>query len=128
MPYQEFTGSHDIASYLETLDMPTLGQIRAILDRAASFAREHGDGLGEGMRYGMPCLTWHSKPLISAVATRNHVGVYPYSSAVVDLVRAELEADGIPATAGAIQLPYEATLSDDVVRTIVEERIAAIDA
>ncbi len=128
MPSQNFDGVEDVSSYLETLDVPTLGEIRAIIDRAAGVAREHGDGLSEAMSYGMPCLTWRGKPLIAVIATNRHIGIYPYSSAVVSIVRAELAADGIPTTPGAIQLPYGSTLSDNLIRTIVEAKIAAIDA
>lgn len=128
MVYHEFDGVHDVTSYLETLDMPTLAEIRAILDSAARFARERGDGLGEGMSYGMPCLTWQGKALLSVVATRKHIGIYPYSGAVVSLVRETLTDDGIPSTAGAIQLPFGTGLAETTLHAIVDARIDAIEA
>lgn len=128
MVYPEFHGVSDVSSYLETLDIATLSEIRAIVDRAASIAREHGDGLGESVSYGMPCLTWHDKPLIAVIASKKHIGIYPYSGAIIDVIRTELNADGIPATMGAIQLPYGTALADSHVRAIIEAKIAAIDS
>ena len=128
MPYRDFDGVTNMSSYLETLDVPTLGEIRAIIDRAASIAREHGDGLSEGMSYGMPCLLWKGKPLIAVIATRLHIGVYPYSGDIVSLVKEELDADGIQSTVGAIQVPYGTPLAENIIRTLVTAKIASIDA
>src|SRR5450759_3937249 len=37
----------------------------------------------QGISYGMPALIFHSRPLLSLMRAKGHIGIYPYSAVVV---------------------------------------------
>ncbi|MFL6061322.1 MAG: hypothetical protein ACJ72E_08830 [Marmoricola sp.] len=63
---------------------------------------------------------------MSVVAARHHIGLYPFSQAVVASVADEL--DGYSFAKGTIRFSGEQPLSDDLVRRIVRLRRTEIDA
>jgi uncharacterized protein YdhG (YjbR/CyaY superfamily) len=79
----------------------------------------------EGLGYGMPALRYRDRPLLSVMPARNHIGLYPFSPAVVAAVADQL--DGYSFAKGTIRFTAEHPLSDDLVRRIVELRRTEID-
>ncbi|HEX5917841.1 MAG TPA: DUF1801 domain-containing protein, partial [Nocardioides sp.] len=55
----------------------------------------------EGTSYGMPAWRLAGKPLLGLNAAKAHVGVYPFSTEVVDAVRDRLA--GFTVTKGGVQ-------------------------
>jgi uncharacterized protein YdhG (YjbR/CyaY superfamily) len=51
---------------------------------------ELAPGVGQGMGYGVPALTYEGKALIGFHAGKRHLSVYPYSGAVVSALRERL--------------------------------------
>jgi len=92
-----------------------------VLAVARAAVPEAVDGLG----YGMPALRYRDKPMVSVMPAKHHIGLYPFSQAVVAAVTSEL--DGYSFAKGTIRFTADRPLSDDLVRRIVLLRRDEID-
>lgn len=79
----------------------------------------------QGTSYGMPALRYRGKPLVSAIETKRHLSLFPFSGKVVAAVGADL--DGYDHSKGTIRFSAERPLPDAVVARVVELRRAEID-
>ena len=112
----------DVTDYLATLDGPEHDAVAHVLDRARALVPE----VEEGRSYGMPALRYRGSPLLSVMATKQHLGLYPFSPAVLEGVADRLS--GFRLTKGSVSFQPDALIPDDVVDAIVQARAAEIDA
>ncbi|WP_402465246.1 iron chaperone [Isoptericola aurantiacus] len=112
----------EVSEYVASLDEPARTAVGAIVERARTIVPD----AVEGTSYGMPALRYRDSPLISAVLTKKHVGVYPFSPPVVEALAGEL--DGFRVTKGSIGFAPDRPLPDDVVDRLVTLRRDEIDA
>jgi uncharacterized protein YdhG (YjbR/CyaY superfamily) len=80
----------------------------------------------EGVGYGMPALRYRDKPLLSVMAAKAHIGLYPFSPAVIEQSADAL--DGFDRAKGTIRFTADRPLPDEVVRRLVSSRRDEIDA
>jgi uncharacterized protein YdhG (YjbR/CyaY superfamily) len=92
-----------------------------VLAVARAAVPEAVDGLG----YGMPALRYRDKPMLSVMPAKHHIGLYPFSPAVVAAVTSEL--DGYSFAKGTIRFTADRPLPDELVRRIVLLRRDEID-
>jgi uncharacterized protein YdhG (YjbR/CyaY superfamily) len=111
-----------VTDYLDTLSGPN----REVLERIVAVAREVAPEAVEGTSYAMPALMVEGKGLLSALETKKHLAVYPFSGKVLAQLAAEL--GGFDWAKGTLRFSAERPLSDDLVRRIVELRLAEIEA
>jgi uncharacterized protein YdhG (YjbR/CyaY superfamily) len=112
----------EVDAYLAGLDEPT----RSILSGIVARARELVPDTDEGMSYGMPALRYRGRPLLSVVAAKRHLSLFPFSGRVVHAVSGDLE--GFSLSSGTIRFSAEQPLPESVVTRAVELRRAEIDA
>ena len=74
----------------------------------------------------MPGLIYRGRPLLSLRQTREHLGYYPFSAAVVEAVATELA--GYSLSTGTVRFSLERPLPADVVDRMIEARRDEIDA
>ena len=98
----------------------------AVVEHVRAVARATVPEAVDGLGYGMPALRYRDKPLLSVMAAKHHIGLYPFSGAVVTAVAGEL--DGFSFAKGTIRFSAEKPLPDDLVRRIVLLRRDEIDA
>lgn len=115
-----------IDAYLEGLDPEDRAVVSRAYGVAGSVVAEAGVGATQGRSYGMPALMYQGKPVLSVMRAKKHVGVYPYSGAVI----AELfdVLDGVDHSSGAVRFPLGAPVPERVLRALVACRMAEIDA
>ena len=111
-----------VEEYLSGLEGVEREAVGRVLGRALELVPE----AEESRSYGMPTLRYRGKPLISAIVTKSHVGVYPFSSAVIAALSMDL--GGFSPSKGAIRFQLDAPLPDDVLDRIVLARRDEIDA
>ncbi|WP_157155159.1 iron chaperone [Diaminobutyricimonas sp. LJ205] len=111
-----------VSDYLAGLD----GAVRGLFERYDALVRSLAPDLTEGMSYGMPALLYRGKGLFAARQTKSHLAVYPFSGEVLPALSAELA--GFSTSQGAVQFSLEHPLPDELVRRIVDARMAEIDA
>jgi len=115
-----------VDDYLESLDPHD----RAVVSHVFDVVREAVPDVEQGMSYGMPALKYRDKALIAVMRTRKHIGVYPFSGRVPEVV-----AEGLPAAErealaydkGTIRFQPDHPLPDDTIRAIVAARVAEIE-
>ena len=110
-----------IDDYLESLSPDD----RAVIAHVFDVARSAAGDTEQGTSYGMPALLYRGKALLSVMRTKKHIGVYPYSGRVPEVVAAVLE--GFDHDKGTIRFQPERPLPDDAVRAVVAARIAEIE-
>ncbi len=99
---------------------------RAALEHVVAVARAIVPDAEEGMSYGMPALRHRGKPLIAVIAAKQHLSLFPFSSAVVTAVAPLL--DGFSLSKGTIRFAPDHPVPDAVLHRVVELRRAEIEA
>ena len=80
----------------------------------------------EAISYGAPAFRYRGRPLVSYAAAKRHCSLFPMSPAVL---AAHLDGlDGFDTAKGTIRFTPDHPLPADVVRRIVRDRMAEIDA
>lgn len=106
-----------IDDYLAQHPGPTGDAIAA----AYALAREMAPEAEDALKYGMPALAIGGKGLISVMETRKHIGVYPYSGAVVAAVG---DVPGlIGATKGSMHFALNQPIPTDALATVLRARL-----
>jgi uncharacterized protein YdhG (YjbR/CyaY superfamily) len=111
-----------LSAYLRELDAPVAAALLAIVDRAAELV----DGVEQGKTYGMPGLVYGGRPLLSVRSTREHLGYYPFSEAVVESVAADLADFSL--SKGTVRFSLEHPLPAGIVDRMILARRDEIDA
>lgn len=111
----------EVTEYLATLE----GADRAALEHVYDVARALVPDAREALSYGMPALTHAGAGFISALQAKRWLALYPFSGAVLDRVADQLT--GFDRTKGALHFSAEHPVPDDVLRRIIELRVAEID-
>jgi uncharacterized protein YdhG (YjbR/CyaY superfamily) len=94
-----------------------------ILGDAYATARTLVPEAEQGISYGMPALVFRSRPLLSLMRAKGHIGIYPYSAGVVAAVLETLPAiDGLSAAKGTVRLPLGSEIPEVVIRQLVLAR------
>ena len=81
-------------------------------------------GAEQGLSYGLAALRHKGKPLLGFKAAKDHLAVFPFSPAAVDVVRERLA--GYSLSKGTIRFTTDMPLPDDVVRDLVRQRLGEI--
>jgi uncharacterized protein YdhG (YjbR/CyaY superfamily) len=116
------TAMGEVSEYVDGLDEPA----RSTIDAIYRVARETVPDAVEGVGYGMPALRYREKPLLSIMQAKAHLGLYPFSPAVIESVADRL--GGFDRAKGTIRFTAEHPLPDDVVADLVRLRRDEIDA
>jgi uncharacterized protein YdhG (YjbR/CyaY superfamily) len=90
------------------------------LERIYSIAKILLPGCQETISYAMPTLKYKGKSILGFYVHKNHIGIYPFSGSVISKIK-ELENYGT--TKGAIHEKFDQLLPDDLIKTIVRERM-----
>jgi uncharacterized protein YdhG (YjbR/CyaY superfamily) len=110
-----------LSAYLGELDAPVAAVFQAIVARAMMLV----PGAEQGRTYGMPGLVYRGRPLLSLRKTREHLGYYPFSAAVVESVAGRLS--GFSLSKGTVRFSLDQPLPAAVVDRMIEARRDEID-
>ncbi|REJ05882.1 DUF1801 domain-containing protein [Microbacterium bovistercoris] len=110
-----------IDDYLEGLEPDD----RAVIAHVYEIARATAGETEQGKSYGMPALLHRGKALISVMRTKKHIGLYPFSGRVPEVVADALA--GFEYDKGTIRFQPEHPLPDDAIRAVVSARMAEIE-
>lgn len=111
----------ELSDYLDGLSEPERGAIAAVYTRARELVPDAPDGIG----YGMPALRYRGKPLVSVMAAKAHIGLYPFSPPAIETVRDRLE--GYSVSKGTVRFTAHHQLPPDVLDSLILARAAEID-
>jgi uncharacterized protein YdhG (YjbR/CyaY superfamily) len=108
----------EIDEYLSTLDEPkrtTLGQLRDTIVAIVPDAEQ-------GISYGVPAFRLDGKTIAGFAAFKNHVSYLPHSGSVI--AQLAQETARYTKTKGALHFPVDEPLPEELVRTLLDVRIA----
>ncbi len=111
----------ELSDYLASLSGPERDAVARVYQRARALVPEAEDGVG----YGMPALRYRGKPLVAVMATKDHIGLYPFSPPALDTVRAELV--GFSTAKGTVRFTPDHPIPDDLLDRLLEARRAEIE-
>ncbi|MBK5249851.1 MAG: hypothetical protein JJE50_10565 [Actinomycetales bacterium] len=69
-------------------------------------------------------MLWQGRPLLSMASTQHHLAIYPFSSAVIDTVREDL--DGYSISRGTIRFTSDHPIPDELLERIIRARMEQI--
>ncbi|MDX3660852.1 DUF1801 domain-containing protein [Streptomyces sp. ID05-26A] len=110
----------EVDDYFAGLDAPA----RAAFERIRALAEKVAPDAEQGTSYGMAALRLKGKPLLGFKAAKDHLAVFPFSPAAVDVVRERLA--GFSLSKGTVRFTVDRPLPDDVVRDLVRQRMGEI--
>jgi uncharacterized protein YdhG (YjbR/CyaY superfamily) len=79
----------------------------------------------DGLSYAMPTILYKGKGLVSCMANKNFLSLYPFSGKVVDKLKEDLK--GFETTTGSIHFSIKKPLSEELIKKIVSLRVAEIE-
>jgi uncharacterized protein YdhG (YjbR/CyaY superfamily) len=119
MPVSEPTIDEYLAGVADPELRATLAHLRSVIAAVAPAAEE-------GRSYGMPAFRYRGRPLVAFQAAARHGGFYPMSPALIEAHATELAE--FDTSKGTIRFTPDRPIPDELVRTIVRERLAELDA
>jgi uncharacterized protein YdhG (YjbR/CyaY superfamily) len=99
---------------------------RKALERIRALAKKAVPEADETISYGMPTLKYQGKPLLGFDAHANHIGVYPYSGHVIEMLSEKLRT--YKTTKGAIRVPLDTPIPERTLRAVIDCRLKTIRA
>ena len=99
---------------------------RALLDELRQTIATAAPDAVETISYGMPAFRYRGRALVSYSAFKDHCSFFPMSGAVTEAHKTEL--DGFVFAKGTIRFTPAHPLPAELVRAMVRERVAQIDA
>ena len=112
----------EVDDYLASLTGAEHDAVARVVGRARALVPDAEDGRS----YGMPALRHRGSPLVAVVATKNHIGLYPFSPPVIAALAGELAAFDV--SKGTVRFQPDAPLPDDVLDRLILARRDEIDA
>lgn len=109
-----------IDEYLTKIDISKRNQ----LERIRTLAKHIVPEAEEAIVYGMPTLKYLGKPILGFDAHKNHIGIYPYSSQVIELLKNQLSEYGL--SKGAIRVPLDNPIKETILKQVIDCRIKII--
>ena len=97
---------------------------RQELERIRALAKQVVPGAEEAIVYGMPTLKYQGKPFLGFDAHKHHIGIYPYSSEVVERRKDQLH--GYSFSKGVIRVPLDHPISEEMLKQIIHLRLKQI--
>lgn len=97
---------------------------RQELERIRTLAKKIVPDADEAIVYRMPTLKYQGKPFLGFDAHKNHIGIYPYSSQVIEELKDQLHEYSL--SKGAIRVPLDHPISEETLKHIIDERLKHI--
>ncbi|SRR5271170_2951459 len=113
------TAIDEYLAQVEPSKRKELARIRALAEEAVPSAEE-------AIVYGMPTLKYKGRAFLGFNAHKNHIGIYPYSSKVIEALRDDLRDYGL--SSGAIRVPLDKPIPKGLLRKVITVRLSEIRA
>ncbi len=109
----------EVDAYLAEVDEPKRSTLEAVRQSIRNVVPE----AEEGISYGMPAFRVDGKVVAGFAAFKNHLAYLPHSGSVLSELADDLV--GYERTAGSLHFAIDVPLPDDLVRRLVETKLAA---
>lgn len=113
-------GKHVVDEYISMLDEPQKSVVQHVYDMALELV----PAAEQAVYYGMPCLKYRGKGLVSVMVTKKSISLYPFSSLEPVITADELK--GFETTTGSIHFTADHPLPDVLLHKILASRLERI--
>lgn len=110
----------EVDAYLAGLEEPKRSTLEAVRRSILAVVPD----AEEGISYGMPAYRVGGKVVAGFAAFKNHLAYLPHSGEVLAGLGDRL--DGYEATTGSLHFPVDEPLPDELVRSLVEAKLALL--
>jgi uncharacterized protein YdhG (YjbR/CyaY superfamily) len=107
--------------YLATLPEPE----RAELERIRQVVRRAVPEAEEATSYGMPAFKYKRRPLLGLRASKNHLGVFPFSPEAIDAARGALA--GFDLSKGTVRYTPDRPIPEAALLELLRHRLREIE-
>jgi uncharacterized protein YdhG (YjbR/CyaY superfamily) len=107
--------------YLATLPEPE----RAELERIRRVVRRAVPEAEEATSYGMPAFKYKRRPLLGLRASKNHLGVFPFSPEAIDAARGALA--GFDLSKGTVRYTPDRPIPEAALLELLRHRLREIE-
>lgn len=111
----------EVDDYLRDLDEPKRSTLETLRRTILAVIPEAEQGLS----YGAPVFRMGGKAIAGLSAAARHVSYLPHSGEVLATFTAE-DLDGFAASKGALRMPVDTPLPDELVKRLVAARLAEL--
>jgi len=108
----------EIDEYLDALEEPKKGTLAKLRDTIVEIV----PGAEQGISYGVPAFRLDGKTIAGFAAFKGHLSYLPHSGAVI--ARLAEETAVYTKTKGALHFPIDEPLPEELVRKLLDVRIA----
>lgn len=112
-----------IDEYLKDIEVTK----RKELERIREIAKQVVPDATEVISYGMPTLQYKGKSFLGFDAHTQHIGIYPYGGEEIRVFKKKLIALGLGFSTGAIRVPFDTPIPEELLKKIIQHRINRID-
>jgi uncharacterized protein YdhG (YjbR/CyaY superfamily) len=98
---------------------------RAEFERIRRIVQETIPSVEEGVSYAMPAYLYKGKAVLSAMARKNFLSIYPYSGKVIAQLADKLT--GYETTSGSIHFSEEHPIPEVLLKEIIQARMEEIE-
>jgi uncharacterized protein YdhG (YjbR/CyaY superfamily) len=99
---------------------------RAELERIRAIAKRKVPDAQETISYGMPTLKHKGKSFLGFNVHAKHIGLYPYGGEEIEVFKDRLSELGYGYSSGAIRVPFDKPIPEDLLLDIIQHRIDRI--
>ena len=99
---------------------------RAQLERIRKIAKKVVPDAEEVISYGMPTLKYKGKSFLGFNVHANHIGIYPYGGEEIAVFNNQLTKLKYGFSSGAIRVPFDKPIPEDLLQEIITHRIKRI--
>ncbi len=113
----------EVDRYLAQLDEPKRSTLEALRRTILAIV----PGAEQGLSYGVPVFRLDGQRIAGFSAAKNHLSYLPHSGDVLATLDDD-ELAGFGASKGAVRMPIDTPLPDDIVRRLITARCAEAGA
>lgn len=96
------------------------------LERIREIAKQVVPDAEEVISYGMPTLKYKGKSFLGFNTHTNHIGIYPFGGEEIKVFKDKLNKLKYKFSSGAIQIPYDRPILENLLKEIIKHRIKKI--
>lgn len=108
-----------VDQYLKKIENPAKTQLSRIRAKVITWYPQ----AEECMTYGVPGFKLDGSYLLGYASFKNHIGLYPTPGPIVTLKK---ELEKYKCSKGAIQIPFESPIADNLLKKLVQTRAKEI--
>ena len=95
------------------------------IERLWQYCKQQVPNSTEGLSYGLPALKLNGRPLIGFGIAKTHLSLYPFSPAIIETLRPEL--NDYEVSKGVIRFTVDNPITQPILDLVLEQRLQQLN-